>query len=425
MNTMNKTKVFLLSVLVSLTIFSSCVDKEFDTPPINDIPVGSILTVAQLRALYTGISIKFTGDTSVYATVTMDDKNGNIYKNIYVQDATGSIVLRTLSSGGVYQGDSVRIYLKGTVLSSYNGMLQLDSVDVDKNIIKQKNDVVIPPTVVSITDINSSIQGKLVKLEGVQFNDVELGKTYADKPNLVTVNRTLEDCFGNQIIVRTSGYASFAGDTVASGNGSLVAIVGEYSGTYQLYLRSKEEILLTGTRCGGNGNFTPIVEEDFSTVTVYSDVNINGWQTQAIAGSKKWVGKEYTGNKYAEMSAYQSAEASNIGWLISPAINLTGYSLYRLNFETQFSYWTHDAVTVYISTDFDGTNIATATWTPIPDAYIATDADGYNNWIPSGNSNLTTYAGSTVYIGFKYEGSGTGNLTSTYRVDNFKVLGSN
>ncbi|OQA02036.1 MAG: hypothetical protein BWY70_00148 [Bacteroidetes bacterium ADurb.Bin408] len=424
MNTMNKTKVFLLAILAGIMVFTSCVKQEFDTPPIKDIPVGSILTVAQLRALYTGVNVKFVGDSSVYATVTMDDKNGNIYKNFYIQDGTGSIVVRTLSSGGVYQGDSVRIYLKGTVLSAYNGMLQLDSVDVDKNVIKQKNDVVIAPTVVNITDINSSIQGKLVKLEGVQFNDVELGKTYADKPNLVTVNRTLEDCFGNQIIVRTSGYASFAGDTVASGNGSLVAIVGEYNGTMQLYLRSKEEILLTGTRCGG-GNFTAILQEDFSTVTINSDVNINGWQTQATAGSKKWRGKEYSGNQYAEMSAYQSAEASNIGWLISPPINLTGYSIYRLNFETEFSYWTHDAVTVYISTNFDGTNIAAATWTPLADAYVATDADGYNNWIPSGNSNLTTYAGSTVYIGFKYEGSGTGGQTSTYRVDNFKVLGGN
>jgi len=424
MNTLNKNTKLLISFFAVIFLFSSCVKQEFDTPPIKEIPVGNILTIAQLKALYTGVNIKFVGDTSVYATVTMDDKNGNIYKNAYVQDGTGAIVLRTLSSGGVYEGDSVRIYLKGTVLSMYNGMLQLDSVDVDKNIIKQKTGVVIDPQVVGIPQINTTMQSKLVKLEGVQFADLELGKTYADKPNLTTQNRTLEDCFGNQIIVRTSGYASFAGDTVADGNGTLVAIVGEYNGTMQLYIRSKEEILLNGVRCGG-GSFTTILEEDFSTVTLNSDVNINGWQTQATAGTKKWIGKEYTGNQYAEMSAYQSGEASNIAWLISPAINLTGYSFIKLNFDTQFSYWTHDAITVYISTDFDGSNLPAATWNEITDAYIATESDGYNNWIASGNAILSAYAGSTVYIAFKYEGSGTGNQTTTYRVDNFKVLGSN
>lgn len=416
-------KVLLIGLMATLSIFTSCVKKEFDTPPIQEIPTGSILTLAQLKGLYQGVNIKFVGDTSIYATVTMDDKNGNIYKNAYVDDGTACIVLRTLSSGGIYEGDSVRIYLKGTVLSMYNGMFQLDSVDVDKNIIKQKTGVVVAPQVVNINDINTTLQSKLIKLEGVQFADVELGKTYADKPNLTTMNRTLEDCFGNQIDVRTSGYASFAGDTLAEGNGSLVAIVGEYNGTMQLYIRSKEEILLNGVRCGG-GNFTTILEEDFSTAVIYDPISINGWQSITTAGTKSWVGKEYTGNLYAEMSAYQSGEASNVGWLVSPAVDLTGFSVRKLTFDTQFSYWTHDAVKIYISTDFNGTDVVAASWTELTDAHIATDSDGYNNWIPSGNVNLSAYNG-TVYFAFKYEGSGASNLTTAYRVDNFKVLGSN
>jgi len=417
------TKLFLLSIISILTAFSSCVKQEFDTPPINQIPVGSVLTLQDLRSMYQGVNIKFVGDTSIYAVVTMDDKNGNIYKNAYVQDGTNAIVLRTLSSGGLYQGDSVRIYLKGTVLSSYNGMLQLDSVDVDKNIIKQSTQVVLAPAVVSIANINSSMQSKLVKLQDVQFADLELGKTYADKPNLATKNRTLEDCFGNQIIVRTSGYAGFAGDTIASGNGSIVCVVGEFNGTMQLYIRSKDEILLNSPRCGA-GNFTAIIEEDFSTAVVNNPINANGWQSITTAGTKNWIGKEWQGNLYAEMSAYQSGQPSNIGWLVSPAIDLSGFSFVKLIFDTQFSYWNYDALKVYISTDFNGTDVVAATWSELTDAYIATESDGYNNWIPSGNVNLSSYSG-TVYIAFKYEGSGTNNQTTAYRVDNFKVLGSN
>jgi len=420
MNTLNPFKSLML-VAFSFTLFmTSCVKDDFDTPPVKEIPVGNILTIEQLRDLHQGTPHKFTGDTSVYAVVTMDDKNGNIYRNAYVQDNTGAIVLRTLSSGGLYQGDSVRIYLKGTVLSSYNGMLQLDSVHVDNNIIKQSTGVNVAPMVIStISDIKSNMQAKLLKLENVQFVDDELGKPYADKPNLQTQNRMLEDVFGNKIIVRTSGYAAFAADTIPSGSGSLVAVLGEYSGTLQLYIRSIGEVKLDQPRLG---NFTSIFEEDFETVTINQPISANGWKSITLEGGKNWIGKEYQGNKYAEMSAFQSGNASNIGWLISPSINIDGHNFVMLSFQTQFSYWTHDAVSVYISNDFDGTNVTSANWTLLNDAYVATNSDGFNNWIGSGGVNLSSYQGD-VFIGFRYEGSGNSGQTSTYRVDNVKVLG--
>lgn len=78
--------------------------EEFDTPPVRSIPVGDQLTVAELRALYTGTPKRFGGDSSVYAVVTADEQSGNLYKNVYVQDRTGAIIIRLLNSGGLYQG---------------------------------------------------------------------------------------------------------------------------------------------------------------------------------------------------------------------------------------------------------------------------------------------------------------------------------
>jgi hypothetical protein len=113
--------------------------KEFDTPPVRTLPTGSVLTVQQLRDLLPAGTQqrRFTGDSSVFAVVTADEQNGNLYKNVYVQDHTGAIQLRLVNSGGLYQGDSIRIYLPGTTLSLYQGMMQLDSVDVDNNVVKQ------------------------------------------------------------------------------------------------------------------------------------------------------------------------------------------------------------------------------------------------------------------------------------------------
>lgn len=424
MNTQRTIQLLITKALALVLFFSSCVKDEFDTPPIKEIPVGNIINLEQLRDMYDGTPIKFTGDTSIYATVTMDDKSGNIYRNAYVQDNTAAIVLRTLSSGGVYQGDSVRIYLKGAVLSSYNGLLQLDSISVDHNIIKQKTGVVVEPTAINdLSLITTDMQAKLVRVENVQFADDELGKTYANPDNLFSANRMLEDAIGNQIIVRTSGYASFAGDTVASGNGSLVAVVNEHNGLMQLSIRSKEEIKLDGPRTGV-GTYTTIFEEDFQTTTEFDEINVNGWVTIAEAGSRKWVGRVHNGDRYAQTGAHGSGESSNIAWLITPAINIDGFSFVTLNFQTAFEHWVHLGLSAHISTDFDGTNVAAANWVELSNANIATDGDGFHNWINSGNINLSTYSGD-IYIGFRYEGSGTGGQTTTYRVNNVKVLGSN
>ncbi len=50
---------------------------------------------------------------STYGVVVGDESSGNIYKNSYVQDSTGAINLRLINPGGLYVGDSIRIYLKG------------------------------------------------------------------------------------------------------------------------------------------------------------------------------------------------------------------------------------------------------------------------------------------------------------------------
>jgi hypothetical protein len=245
-------KKFNLQVILTFVIVlsGSCVKDDFDAPPAKIIPEGNILTISELRSLYQGTPLKFDDDYSVYATITMDDKSGNIYRASYAQDETGAINIRQLSAGGLYQGDSVRIYLKGTTLSSYNNMLQIDSLDVDRNIVKQKTKVPVEPKVLTIQQINTgNYQAQLVKLENVQFVDYEVGQPFANAKDLITLNRMLEDCNGNKIIVRTSGYASFADNPVPEGNGSLVAIISEFNGTMQLYIRNMAEVVMDDQRC--------------------------------------------------------------------------------------------------------------------------------------------------------------------------------
>lgn len=250
-------------LLIAGTVaISSCVKQEFDDPDTWQRPVGTVITVAELRNMFQGEPVEFTQDYSVYATVTMDDKSGNIYRSAFIQDHTGALNLRLQAPGGIYEGDSVRIYLKNTVLSSYQRMLQLDNVNVDWNVIKIETQRNFQPETVSITDVLSgNYQAHLIYLEDVQFSLAELGKTFADKENLITENRMLEDCSGNRIIVRTSGYAGFADRPIPEGRGSLVAVASTFGSDIQLYIRRLAEVQLTDDRC-------PIPGEDLNLMSL-------------------------------------------------------------------------------------------------------------------------------------------------------------
>jgi hypothetical protein len=220
-----------------------------------EMPVGEVITVDQLRNMYAAKAITFDTDISVYATVTMDDKSGNIYRSAFIQDHTGAINLRLAAPGGIYKGDSIRINLKGTTLDSYQRMLQLDNVNVDKNIFKLDVMKDLSPKTLTISQIRTgNYQAQLVKLENVQFNIADTGKNFADNEGLQSLNRILEDCDGSQVIVRTSGYANFADANTPSGNGSLIAVVSQFQNDIQLYIRQIEEVQLNNDRCAIPGD---------------------------------------------------------------------------------------------------------------------------------------------------------------------------
>ncbi|MFT3884120.1 MAG: DUF5689 domain-containing protein [Flavobacteriales bacterium] len=146
-------KVPLPVAIAAIALLAGC-KKEFDSPPVRTLPVGNVITLKQLRALFQGTPVHFSDTagavSSVYAVVTADEQDGNLYKNVYVQDDSAGIILRLLSSGGLYRGDRIRIHLPGCVLSSYQNMLQLDSVNVDNNVVKQATGVDVAPLEVQI-----------------------------------------------------------------------------------------------------------------------------------------------------------------------------------------------------------------------------------------------------------------------------------
>ena len=64
-----------------------------------------------------------------------------------------------------------------------------------------------------------------------------------------------------------------------------------------------------------------ISNEDFQTAVNSTDLDIASWTNFNEAGTWKWREKTFSGNGYAEFSAFGSGSTNTV-WLISPEINL-------------------------------------------------------------------------------------------------------
>lgn len=251
----------MVAFLAALTFsFVSC-DEELDTPPIAEVTDQNLLTIADIYQMYADSGeYTFVDDYYLYATVTMDDYEGNIYKEAYVQDSTGGINLYKLTyAESLKVGEYIRLNLKGVKIIDYSGKMELTFVDIlesEKNIVVQNTDVPLTPKNVTIEDIQSGAYDcQLIKIDGIQFKATDTSSTYATVGGTFATNRDAQDCNGQEIIIRTSDYADFAGLKVPSGNGSIIAIATKHkynSGDFdwQLLIRSIDEVNMDNPRCG-------------------------------------------------------------------------------------------------------------------------------------------------------------------------------
>ena len=411
----NKVKIAI--VLSLIVFFSSCIHKDFEEPPVTTIPTGRIFTIQDLYTLYDSVlmegetSFKFTEDCSVYAVISMDDKSGNIYKSAYMQDGTKGINLHLMSSGGLYEGDSVRVFLKGLTLSDYSGMMQLDSVYVDDNVVKVATQKDVVPELISIDQIfTGQFLAKIVKIENIQFSDDDLGLTYANSIDLITENREIEDETGQSIIVRTSGYASFAGNNIPEGRGSIIALVGRFNDDWQLYIRSTSEVVFDQRRFG---DVDTIMHTGFDGIDNGTSVNLTDWMNIAETGVLSWVGSNNGESATVKIVGDGNEDAN---WLILPEMTIAGA---KMMFQSRAGQYTGAELKVYASTDYNGgANPEDFTWTELPSVIASATASSFGDWTNSGEVDLSAYDGQ-VYIAFKYES--TAGQSCQYYLDDILI----
>jgi hypothetical protein len=165
-------------------------------------------------------------------------------------------------------------------------------------------------------------------------------------------------------------------------------------------------------------------QEFLSNTVDGNDINIEGWTNYAQTGTVKWKQGIYSGSKYAEFTSYLSGQATNVAWLISPAINMDTRDHETLAFDVAQAYVSSAAnsIELFISTDYNGTNVMSANWQPIPFSTPPLVYETRFQFFSSGLIDLSGYTGN-IYIAFKCKGSGTNfSLDGTYEVDNIRIF---
>lgn len=466
----NKLIIFLLAIVTSIS-FTSCVeDGDFEVPNnlgaeenkalqtlLNAVTAGNVneISIANLKGLFVnGQVTEITSDIFVKGYVTSSDKSGNFYKEFFIQDSPSNptaaikVVTEFVDSYNKFNfGREVYINLKGLYIGEVRSGDGVIAIGGDRNIddevenlsITKTQEVIlrsatteeIVPLNVTFSQINNSHVGMFVKIDNAHFPTNLAGKTYVDADDQFDTQRTLESCDGfgySNFILETSAFASFKFMVLPSGGGSISAVVSKtFNGSdLVLALNSVEDVNMNGAKCTplDINDFSVVLEENFDSGTDNTNLNFPNWTNFAEVGSELWTEQVFSGNGYAEFSAFRTNDAVNIGWLVSPGVDMSAHSQVFVNFMLAQHHLDDDqnnTLEVFVSTDFDGTNVTSATWNPIS-VNIPTQSDSWYQFKDAGLVDVSSYTG-TLYVGFKFVGSGTDTtLDGAYMIDDFRVL---
>ena len=223
---MKNIKLLLVSMLAA--VFSGCMDHHDD--PTNytygNPAVGEAnTTIADLKTKYAGIvssnkAEEVQENLVISGVVVGDDESGNIYKNLYVNDGSGTLVVG-INATGLYAFLPV-----GQPDLSYP---ELTPMEIDE---------------AWLSSANKADAAFFVKINDAEFVEADGLTQYApeaegDGGN--GVNRTLK--VGNtNIPFRTSTYANFSTEYMKMGKVDVTGLLTQYNGEWQLTVRTSRDI---------------------------------------------------------------------------------------------------------------------------------------------------------------------------------------
>ncbi len=177
----------------------------FNTPCGGGSGSGTLKSIQEIRALFTGAKTTIAEDYKIKAVVISDKDNKNINaQNMIVQDANAGIAVRFTAAHSYALGDEVEISLNGVELSEFNGLLQLNNVLASK-VTKSASGKTVTAKSITLADLNANFEANESQL--VKLTDVAISKSSG-----TTYSGTAKVTQGNESIdLFTSNSATFSG----------------------------------------------------------------------------------------------------------------------------------------------------------------------------------------------------------------------
>lgn len=261
------------------SFMSSCVhDDDFNVPQIDveepNVNVNtSIVSVKKMYRGYEPVKVETGPDSKepmyLEAYVISSDASGNFYKTLVVQDSPEnpeagiSISTDVTNLYSKYNaGRKIYFRVDGLYIGQYGGLPTLGiqngnevgrigREDFESRIKRSLETFELVPNVISIAEAtNKDRLNTLIKFEEVQFPDGMAGvEHFGNLNNNYGVNRKVEDCDKNIILLRTNGFADFKNLVLPEGNGSLTGILSIFNSDFQVFMRDISDVHMTGARC--------------------------------------------------------------------------------------------------------------------------------------------------------------------------------
>ena len=276
----NIKNIFILGVLLLAT---SCMN-NFSEPDLSEPPFGnneigeSNTLISELKKKYKDAIVNngcklITENVIIEGVVVADDRTGNIYKQLIINDKSGAIVLG-VNDSGLYTylpiGQRVRVNCKGLYVGGYGSLAQIGVETTHEKYGKQIGRLSrydFRERVRLIGNLNMAqeeltpmlLDEKYLSnsenlnntpvyayLENVSFKEADGKRTFAPEAEQVSATNTAVErtvyVGSKKVVFRMSTYAKFAADILPQGKLNIKGVLTRYNNTWQFMLCSLDDI---------------------------------------------------------------------------------------------------------------------------------------------------------------------------------------
>jgi hypothetical protein len=327
-------KVKLLIIAAGI-LLAGCFEPEIVPPLTFDGEANmTIAEFCQLHKLSTDYPPTLIDTNAIITGIVIStDQYGSCYKEIFIQDETGGISIRTSNSAYYNKypiGQRIFVKAKGLYLGNYisggnygyyqlglygNGRLEYLSAQSESQHLFRSGvpeSLPKPKEIRKVSDIDAEVGGDyhtLVKLVNCHFKEAKNGTKYYEERFVLggAANQPIVLSSGGEIVARISAFNTFKDDVLPEGVLNITGILTKFGATPQFIICSVDDIETPSP-------VRILKSYDMSTTPFNA-----GWSNKQVKGEAVW-----TYSTGSQNNVRIQAENETECWFVSPKLGFAG-----------------------------------------------------------------------------------------------------